>query len=395
MEDVLPALQARNETGAKHFIDFCKLKDEICQFVKDPERTSQSLNKSYGPAFYRSRSMRFRGFLGFALHVLLISDSKMNIPSCFPTSWLPEPQYRSSEIIEISRALLSLHEKYPPLWTLWLPHTDHHTKAALAHAIIEFDRLPKQEPANCEDNCLAAKLLLDDSLAAFETQYLPSSLEYGLASAALVNCCTAVKNHAEGQSFAYQALELRGEYFGYRHDTICLKYALARSFIDEPDLGEAEKLRKMNEAKKIFEGLLTAVNLSDYLTVLVALDLNQLRRRLGDPDASSLDESSILWSVLDRLKLVRYDLQVRFLDELCDIIDEQVDEGCLHLKKPRPILEATKEKIGDNHLLQEDASLEGFESRCKALELFSSISFRSDRDTVPTVQATPRASKNG
>ena len=380
---MLPAIQTYSEIGTKFFIEFCKLKDEICQFIKNPESKSPFWNKRHVLDSYRSQNARFKGFLGFALDVLLISNPKLDLPAHFPdlrTWWLLEPQYRSSTIFEVARSLLSSHETRAPPWALWLPHTDHHTKAALGHAMIESDRLPKDEPEICASRYLLAKLLLDDALMAIESQYLPSSLEFGLASAALVSCCTVVKNYVEGRSFAREAFKLRGEELSSRHDTVCLRHALAILYIDEPNSGE-DQILGMKQAKKIFEDLLKISSLSAYFVVLVTLDLNRLRRELYDPDAYALDESSILWSALGHLTLVCYDLQVRFLKELCDISDKQLCGGFLHLQKRRPILKATKEKLNHNHLLQKDGSLATLEKRCTAFESFSSL---FNRDTPST-----------
>lgn len=246
----------------------------------------------------------------------------------------------------------------------------------------------KTEPEVRIENHLAAKLFFSNSPEAIANDYSSTSLGYGLTLAVLVNCCTMVKNTIEGQSLAFRALDARNNSLACRYDTLCVKYALARSFINEMglDMHHVNDLRRMAEAKKLFRELLETVSSTDYLAVLIRIDLNWVMRKFNEAEGYALDQSSVLWKALDHLTFANYDMQVRFLEELYHVNYRQMTDAVKYLNHRRPILEATKEKLGRNWRLRTEGRLEVFEGRCNDLETLFKILKRLDRDPVPIGQ---------
>ena len=177
---------------------------------------------------------------------------------------------------------------------------DSSVRSALAFALAQRQYLSQ------------AQSVLEGCLVHARNAWPADSPTRSLLYTELVNCSNALGYEAQGESSASQALAQADEpHLAYRFDTICLKIALADSYIGQ---------RKYSIACELLVDIVEHTTLSDGLYLRATLRLSKARRRLARQEATSVANTELLKDLLGRSGNVLQSLKLEYLEEAYSVI---------------------------------------------------------------------------
>ena len=348
-------------------------KDQVCVYLTKTDDEYGDLRKlitaAVAPCF---DDVVLSALLGFMIDFLFGSiiaihaQAKLNALAKW---WQAERTSCQSIIGAMAEILLSEKLRLKKTLSVGLEESDFLTRTAFGFALAEHKSF------------FLAKKVLKKCVKEVEATFSNECFEYGLILAELIKCYNALREEVKGESWGLQAVQGRtSTSLAGRIDTIYLKIALADCYIGQSKYYLAEPL--LNDTLE--EG-----SLSPHLTVIVALRLNKVRRRLGDTRTLKLSKFSTLWKALNNIDDARQSINLDFMEELISTINHLKQGGLIAAPEARKLVVAATLKLVCDPTLTKDWRFRALQTQEQALlSIEESMLTKLREEKRPILQST-------
>ena len=335
---ILSRLDAIRYQPLRGFGLLMTFKDQICVYLTKTDDEDDNFRKlmtaAVAPCF---EDVVLSALLGFMIDLLFGSITSVHAQAklnALAEWWQAEQKSCQSTIGGLAEILLSAKLRSEKTLSIRLEGADFQIRTALGFALAEHKSFS------------FAQKILENCVKEVEATFSNKCFEYGLILAELIKCHNALKEEAEGESWGLQAVQNRTSTgLVGRIDTIYLMTALADCYIGQS---------KYHLAEPLLSDMLEEGSLSAYLTVIVALRLNKVRRRLGDTKTLKLSKSSTLWKALNAINDVQQSINLDFMEELISTINHLTQGGLIAAPEARKLVVAATNKLVCDPTLTKD-----------------------------------------
>lgn len=335
---ILSRLDATRYQRIRGFRLLTTFKDQVCVYLTKSDDQDGDFRKlitaAVAPCF---EDVVLSALLGFMIDLLLGSITSVSAQAklnALAEWWQSKQKSSQSTIGGLAEILLSAKLRLKKTLSIGLEGADFQTRAAFGFALAEHKSFS------------FAITILEKCVKEVEATFSNKCFEYGLILAELIKCCNALRENAEGESWGLQAVQGRTSTgLAGRVDTIYLKIALADCYIGQS---------KYHLAEPLLNNTLEEGSLSAYLTVITALRLNKVRRRLGDTNTLKLSKFSTLWKALNNIDDAQQSINLDFMEELISTINHLTQGSVIAAPEARKLVAAATIKLVCNPTLTKD-----------------------------------------